>query len=118
MANINQVDGSTVRGIGEGSISQLNLDIFDSVEKINAIFSQMENLVDESTSYFMSDNANLFRRRFGIVRSSFPIVCQNLLGLVDDLNQAKTSIINITKTVAGDTSANTSQLESNWRDAR
>ena len=101
MDRINNVAGSSLRGINEQTINQLNLDIYDYVEKINNTLSQIEHLVDESRSYFISDDGEDFRRRFESLSVNFPIVCQNILSYVDDLNKAKIGVTTMSQTASG-----------------
>ena len=103
METINNVIGPSSRGINESTINQLNLDIYDYVEKINNTFSQMETLVNESREFFISDEGDLFRQRFESISANFPIVCQNILSYVSDLNNARTGLINISNRVSLDT---------------
>jgi len=100
MDKINTAVGPSSRGFNEQSISRLNLDIYDYVEKVNNTLSQIEHLVSESRNYFISDDGDDFRRKFELLATNFPIVCQNILSYVDDLNRAQTGVLSMSQTAS------------------
>lgn len=78
-----------LNGVNEASIDKLIMDICDLVERMNGTLNCIDELVDGTTTYFICENADLFRQNFASIKSNFPIVNKNILEYTTDLVKVK-----------------------------
>lgn len=69
----------------EVRLERLNLEIYDYLERIKVILSQMEELVSQSKTYFDCDSGNLYRSKFQDAFSEQKNVIENIENINEDI---------------------------------
>ena len=76
-------------GISIEGIDKLMSDILDYVDKSNKILNQIDDLVDETSSYFSCESGDKFREKFEMLKAGTPIINSNILSYNTDLMNVK-----------------------------
>lgn len=84
-----------VVGINEQAINKLIMDIYDCADRINIILNSIDDIVAGTSSYFVNESANNFRRKFEQLKLNFPTVNYNIKSYAEDLTKLKNSYSNI-----------------------
>lgn len=85
---------NSTMGIDEKRLELLATKIFEYVDKANSVFNNIQNIVDDSASYFVSEEATAFRNKLKQQASYYYIVNQNLLSYASDLIKVKATFAN------------------------
>lgn len=80
----------TVSGINEAGIDKIALEVIESADKMNKILNQIQLLVDETNSYFLSSSGNEFRKKMSDQASYYQTMNQNILSYASDFVNLKT----------------------------
>ena len=110
MFNINEVSGTSERGVYAQGMDQIVLDLFDYLEKMNAIFNEAEEIVEGSKKFFKDGTGDAYRKKFNSFKSNFPIFNNNVISYIDDLKQAKANVIGMTEKTAQSVDKSTSRV--------
>ena len=78
-----------VAGINESGLDKIALEVIESADKINKIFNQLQILVDETNSYFLSTSGDLFRKKMTEQANYYQTMNQNILSYANDFVNLK-----------------------------
>lgn len=80
-----------ISGVNASGLDRLATDIIDYTDKLNKIFNQLQLLVDETNTYFLSDVGNDFRSKFKEQSYYFQEMNQNILSYATDFVKVNAS---------------------------
>lgn len=78
-----------VNGINEQGLENLAMEIVEYANKANQILNQINLLVDQTSSYFISPEGILYRKKLQEQFMNYQIMCQNILSYANDLVKVK-----------------------------
>ena len=76
-------------GINEDKINSLVLDIYDYIEKINAILSNIDNEMEKTSTCFKFKTGDSLRKKYSDLRANYSIINKNLMGYTEKLIKVK-----------------------------
>lgn len=79
-----------VSGISESGLDKIALEVIESADRISKIFNQLQLLVDETNSYFLSTSGDVFRKKMSEQASYYQTMNQNILSYASDFVNLKT----------------------------
>lgn len=79
-----------VSGISESGLDKIVLEVIESADRINKILNQLQLLVDETNSYFLSNSGSIFRKKMAEQASYYQTMSQNILSYASDFVNLKT----------------------------
>jgi hypothetical protein len=94
------MEETNVFGINESKLDSLVLEFCDTAERISNKFYLIENLVEDTNTFFECSSGDLYRTNFRRVIENFPVVNRNILNYSNDLVGAKQRLYSIEDTVS------------------
>lgn len=79
------MNSNYVSGINETQILVVINRITSNIEKLEARFNQIDQIILNTNNYYKSSSANIFRKNYDDIRLNYSIVKTNLLSYVEDL---------------------------------
>lgn len=80
-----------VSGINEDKLDVLALSIYDTVDKLKEDFNLLEQLVNSSTDFYKSSDADILRNKFNDIFNELPNMYSNISSYANDLVKVKHS---------------------------
>lgn len=80
---------NNVIGINVDEINKLMLEISDISSNINIIFNKINELVEETKSYYVCSTASVMRNKYAMFNDNFRIIVNNIMTYNKDLVRLK-----------------------------
>ena len=80
---------NNVIGINVDEINKLMLEISDISSNINIIFNKINELVEETKSYYVCSTASVMRNKYAMFNNNFRIIVNNIMTYNKDLVRLK-----------------------------
>ena len=80
---------NNVIAINVEEIDKLMLEITDISSNINIIFNKINELVDETKSYYVCSTASVMRNKYAMFNDNFRIIVNNIMSYNKDLAMLK-----------------------------
>ncbi len=100
---MNDISSTKIRGIDEPKLDKLIIDIYDYADRIKRLLNEVDDLVLETSNFYYCNEADEFRKKFEVLKSSFPSVNRNIISYAEDLISAKLKFNNIDRDLSDKT---------------
>lgn len=91
---------NNIIAVNEAEINHLMTDIMDYSSRVRQIFDKIDDLVNESKSYYDSESATIIRNKFNLLKENFSITVNNLMSYNSDLARLKNTYVNNVSTIS------------------
>lgn len=91
---------NNIIAVNEAEINHLMTDIMDYSSRVRQIFDKIDDLVNESKSYYDSESATIIRNKFNLLKENFSITVNNLMSYNSDLARLKNAYVNNVSTIS------------------
>lgn len=91
---------NNIIAVNEAEINHLMTDIMDYSSRVRQIFDKIDDLVNESKSYYDSESATIIRNKFNLLKENFSITINNLMSYNSDLARLKNAYVNNVSTIS------------------
>lgn len=105
MENVN------IKGINEVEIDSITLSLYNYVEKIKAIFNNLDSIVDDTSTNFVGSDGDHFRAKYNLFRDNYQIVYDNITLYADALKKAQMVVTDFDKELSSKVESNTSSAD-------
>ena len=78
-----------VVGFNEEKMNKLIIEIFDYANKVNKIFNQANELIENTKTFYDCESGNKFREKYMTLSDNYKIINQNILSYAKELTTVK-----------------------------
>lgn len=104
---------NNVIAVNEAELNHLMTDIMDYSSRVRQIFDRIDDLVNESKTYYDSDSATILRNKFNLLKQDFKITVNNLMSYNSDLARLKNKYVNSMSTISGNINRKATTIRDN-----
>ena len=71
------------------NLNKLMIDITDTADEINSIFSKIQTLVQETKDYYVCSSASKLRNNYSLYNDNYKVIVRNIKSYKTDLSNLK-----------------------------
>lgn len=83
------INSNKIVALNEKEINRIMLDVIDCSTRVKTIFNRINDLVEETKSYYVCSSANMLRSKYEQLNDSYNNIVKNILSYNSDLNLLK-----------------------------